>query len=135
MTWLAVRLALRKAWAWCKKNWKFIIGFSVPILFWVLTRRSFNNQEIIGRIQEDYEKEINVIEESHKIEKEKRDLANEKYTTTIKEIEEKFSEREESLSIAKKRKIKKVIEENIENPDEITRRLAEITGFEIHNNG
>ena len=133
MTWLAARLALRKAWAWCKKNWKFMAGLAVPIFLWVLTRRSFNNQETIKRIQEDYEKEINVIEESHKIEKEKRDLANEAYVAKIKEIEEKFSEEEKSLSLAKKRKIKKIIEENIGNPDEITRKLAEITGFEIHN--
>ena len=41
---------------------------------------------------------------------------------------------EKELTQAKKKEIKKIIKENIDDPDEITRRLSQITGFEIHNN-
>ena len=135
MTWVATKLAAKKFWAWCKRNWKFIVGLAIPVVVWLLTRRSFNHTEVMDRIQEDYKKEINVIEESHKIEKEKKQLANEKYISTIKEIEENFTQEQKKLSSAKKKEIKKIIEENIDDPDEITKRLSAITGFEIHNNG
>jgi len=133
MTWLAVKSATKKAWAWCKRNWKFIVGLAIPLVIGLLARRSLDYSKISERIQEDYRKEINVIDESHKIEKENSELANEKYRDTIKQIEEQFAVEEKELTQAKKKEIKKIIKENISNPDEITRRLSQATGFEIHN--
>tara|TARA_B100001123_G_scaffold395251_3_gene476680 strand:- start:2111 stop:2518 length:408 start_codon:yes stop_codon:yes gene_type:complete len=134
MTWLAVKSATKKVWVWCKRNWKFIVGLAIPLVIGLLARRSFDYNKINERIQEDYRKEINVINESHKIEKENNELAHEKYRDAVKQIEEKFAAEEKELTQAKKKEIKKIIKENIDDPDEITRRLSQITGFEIHNN-
>ena len=134
MTWITVKSAFKKLWAWCKRNWKFLVGLAIPVVVCLLTRRSFDYGKINQRIQEDYQKEINVIEESHKMEKENNELATKKYAETIITIEEKYDLAKKELSQAKKKEIKKIIKENINDPDEITRRLATITGFEIHIN-
>ncbi len=135
MTWAAVKSAFKKLWVWCKRNWKFLVGLAIPAIICLLTRRSFDYSEINKRIQEDYQKEINVIEESHTLEKENSELARKKYAEAVAAIEKKYVEEEKKLSQTKKKEIKKVIEENIDNPDEITRRLAAITGFEIYIGG
>ena len=132
MTTFALKSAVKKSWAWCKRNWKFLVGLAIPLLLCLLARRKFNYTEISDRIKEDYEKEIQVINESQAIEKDKKVIAQKRYESTIATIEKKFSNREKSLSKSKKNEIKRVIETNADDPDEITRRLAKITGFEIH---
>ena len=44
----------------------------------------------------------------------------------------KSKEDKDQLEVKKKKEIENVILENAENPDEITRRISEITGFQIH---
>ena len=83
---------------------------AIPIVVWLLTRRSFNYSDITDRIKEDYEKEIGVIEESHRIEKEKKEEAARKYEETIAKIEKKYNELEKKLTEKKKKEIKKIIE-------------------------
>jgi len=134
MTTFALKSTVKKIWAWCKRNWKFLVGLTIPLIICLLARRKFNYKEISDRIKEDYEKEIHVINESDEIEKSKKILAQKQYDATIAAIEKKYADREKKLSKAKKSEIKRVIEKNVEDPDEITRRIAKITGFEIHTN-
>ena len=132
MTWGAVRLAARKFGAWCKRNWKFMLGLSIPVIVWLLTRRSFNSGKIIDRIKSDYEREIGVIERTHKMEREKKEMANFRYLEAIQKIEEHYEEEQKKLSVSKKRQVKKIIEENAHDPDAITKALAALTGAKIH---
>jgi len=135
MTWMALSSLVKKCWVWCKRNWKLFLGIAIPIIIWLVTRRDFNYSEITNRIKEDYEKEIGVIEESHRMELEKKDDAEKKYKETIAEIEKKYKDLEKQLTEKKKREVKKIIEKNMDNPDEITNKLAELTGFDIYSSG
>jgi aspartyl/asparaginyl-tRNA synthetase len=123
---------LKKAWAWCKKYWQLFVGAAIPILIWIFTRKSDNLDEVLERVREDHKKEIDVIDESHAQEIAARDAALKKYSEVIGAVEKKYEEAKKELSEKKKKEIKKVIEGNIEDPDEITKRLSEITGFDIH---
>ena len=134
MTTFVLKSTVKKSWAWCKRNWKFLIGLAIPLLICLLARRKFNYKEISDRIEKDYQKEIHVINESNEIEKNKKKLAQKRYESAIAAIEKEYADREKKLSKAKKSEIKRVIEKNVEDPDEITRRIAKITGFEIHTN-
>ena len=132
MTIFALKSAIKKSWAWCTRNWKFLVGLAIPFFICMLAQRKFNYQEVSDRIKKDYENEIQVINESQAMEKDKKAIAQKRYESTIAIIDKKFSNREKSLSKSKKKEIKRVIEKNSDDPDEITRRLAKITGFEIH---
>jgi hypothetical protein len=129
---ITLKAFLKRAWAWCKKNWKLFLGAAIPIAILVITGRSSGARKLISKIREDYEKEIDVIDQAHKKELADRELAKKRYLESIERIESEFSENNEALTANKKKEIERVISENSDNPDEITRRIAEITGFDIH---
>ena len=129
---IKLKAYLKRAWAWCKKNWKLFLGAAIPILVLVITGRSSGARKLISKIREDYEKEIEVIDKAHEKELADRELAKKRYLESIERIESEFSERDAALSTKKKKEIEKVISENSDDPDEITRRISEITGFDIH---
>tara|TARA_R100000808_G_C2155555_1_gene168675 strand:+ start:24459 stop:24869 length:411 start_codon:yes stop_codon:yes gene_type:complete len=132
MTWVALSSLGKKCWAWCKRNWKLFLGIAIPVMIWLVARRDFNYSEITDRIKKDYEKEIGIIEEAHRMEIQKKEEAERKYQEAIAAIEKKYDDLEKQLSEKKKQEVKKIIEKNLDNPDEITNKLSELTGFDIY---
>jgi hypothetical protein len=129
---IKLKAYLKRAWAWCKKNWKLFLGAAIPIAILVITGRSSGARKLVSKIREDYEKEIEVIDKAHEKEIADRELAKKRYLESIERIESEFSESNEALTTKKKKEIEKAISENSDDPDEITRRISEITGFDIH---
>jgi vacuolar-type H+-ATPase subunit H len=132
VSWIAFKAFLKRAWAWCKKNWKIFLGASIPIIILIIAGRSSSAKNLIAKIREDYEKEIDVIDRAHEKEIADIELAQKRYAESVERIENEFLENREELDSKKKKEIQKIISENADNPGEITRRISEITGFDIH---
>ena len=129
--WLIIKTFGKKAWAWCKKHWKLLVGASIPCIIWILTRNSDQLNEVLQRVRGDHEKELLTIDKAHQIESNEKKLAREKYNETISQIEKDHAASSLELTVAKKKEIKRIIEENISDPDEITRQLADRLGLDI----
>ena len=129
--WLALRSRLKKAWVWCKKYWQLLVGASIPLVIWAITRRGPDWKEISERITGDYEKEIEIINKAHEKELVDRDVAVKRYQDAIREIEEKFATQSKELDTKKRKEIKKIIETHSDNPEEITRKISELTGISM----
>ena len=127
-----LKKSLKKAWVWIKRNWKFVSGVFVTLFVLAIFKKGPGLSVVLNRIKKDYEKELEIIENAHKKEIEDREAAFKIYKDSMDQIEKEYSQRREKLDKEKKRKIEKVILENSDNPDEITRRISEITGFKIH---
>ena len=132
-TWLGLKTCLRKAWAWCKKNWKIFVGAAIPIIIMIIAGRSADISKLLSRITDDYEKEIDAIETAKKKEIHSREEAQKRFFEKMESIEAEYAKRNEELDSKKRKEIEKLLKDNDENADEITRRLATITGFEIYN--
>jgi FMN phosphatase YigB (HAD superfamily) len=132
LTWISIKAFIKKISAWCKKYWQILVGAAVPIVLMLVFRKKGDLEKILNRARDDYEKEINVINSAHNKELEDREAARKLYAESIKEIEKRYTESKQTLDRNKKKEIEKIILENSNNPDEITRRIAEITGFEIY---
>tara|TARA_A100001037_G_scaffold144332_1_gene130554 strand:+ start:791 stop:1198 length:408 start_codon:yes stop_codon:yes gene_type:complete len=132
ITWLAVQTALKKAWAWCKKYWQILVGASIPLVIWFLSRDSGKLDEVLEKSKESHAKELEAIEKSHKLELEKRDEAIKRYQETMAQVEDMYRTSSKELTKTKRKAVEKAIKDNKEDPDAITRKLAELTGFEIH---
>ena len=132
LTWLAFKTWLKKVWAWCKKNWKLFVGAAIPITIMIITRRSGDISKILERISGDYQKEIEAIESAREKEILSREEAQKRYFDSLEEIESEYEKRKEKLVDGKRKEIEKILKDHDGNPEEITRRLALITGFEIY---
>ncbi len=131
MKWLVFKAFVKKAWAWCKKYWQLLVGMAIPLVIWVLSRDSGKLNEVLEKTKEAHKKEVDAIEAAHQEEIQKRDEALRSYEKTLSEVEKKYKDANKELSTKKRKEVEKVLKKNVDDPEEITRRLAEITGFDL----
>ena len=133
ITWLAIKTFFKKALAWCKKYWQLLVGASIPVVIWILSRDSGHLDKVLERVREDHEKELGIINRSHEDDLKARDEAVRRYQETISEVEARYAEDSKELDSKKRKQIEKIIKDHVNDPEEITRRIASLTGFEIYN--
>ena len=73
------------AWDWCKINWKFILGISIPILISIIMRRG-NSTKIYQQAAETRKKELEISKAAHALESDKKRLANNKHDNQVNKI-------------------------------------------------
>ena len=124
--------AMKKVWLYIKNYWwipAIIIAIGVVYFF---TQKSPDTLiSMLRNAQETNEKEVKKLEEIHSEEILKREDALRMYHLTLEQLEDKYAAQEEKLDRKKKKEIKKIIEESNGDPQEIAKKLSQITGFEI----
>jgi len=132
-TWiLTAKVLFKRFLAWCKKNWKFIAGIAVSSAIMMLTRKRIDFGKIIKNTNNSYRQEIDVINKSHEKEVESVSIELKRYNQALAQIQIEYAKKEKDLSASGKKEIKKLIKENKDNPEEITKRLASLMGFTVH---
>ena len=131
ITWLSIKVFLSRAWSWCKKYWQLFIGALIPVIIWTLTRNSSKLDDVVARVRKDHQHEIDIINKSHDAELLARAQAEKVYLETVSKIEDKSRKDFQELSLKKKKEIKQIVNEHVDNPDEITRRLADELGLHV----
>jgi hypothetical protein len=136
MKWLALKASLKKGRAWAKAYWYvpvMVLLALVGLLLWALTKNSAFISTVIDTFEgqrESYKKEIEILNNTHKKEAEEKAKALEVYNENLKALEEEYAKRNETLNSAKKRELKKLIDEGYNDPEKLSRELAELYGFE-----
>ena len=126
MFWVKLKLAA----AWCRQYWRWIIFTIAVLVSYFLGKRDkdkFKEQAKLAK--EMYIKEKEVIERAHKMELEKKEEAQQRYSEAVDKIEKKFEEDQFNLTHAKKEAVKKMVGKAKNNPDEIDRILEEQLGI------
>lgn len=132
LTWIAVKASLKKLWALCKKYWQICLGAAIPLILMIIFRKKGDLSGVLDRARDDHKKEVDVINKIHQDEIKAREEAQKRYFDTIRDLEEKYKQAQGELESKKKKQVQKILKENADNPEEITRRIAELTGFEIY---
>ena len=132
LTWLAFKAWVKKAWALCKKYWQILLGISIPLVLMIVFRKKASLSKVLDRVREDHQKEVDAIESARQKEIEDIEKAELRMNAALSKVEEAYEESEKLLDDKKKKEVKKALKENKKDPDAITKRLAEITGFKIH---
>jgi hypothetical protein len=125
-------LTLKKIWLWIKAYWyipAIIFAIGISIIF--LRKSPKSLIDILSKRREIYGKEVEAINKIHKEEIEDRDKAIKTYHKTIKAIEEKHSKDTKVLDEKKKKEILKIVKETHNNPDLLSKKLADQMGFEV----
>jgi flagellar motility protein MotE (MotC chaperone) len=121
----------QKTWAWMKVNGHVVFLIATGLILFIVSRKSVDFSKILSERKTSYEDEIKVLKDSHEKEIQDRDEASRRYQEAIKQIEEKYESDSKKLEKKKKTEIKRLIENNPDNPEEITKKIAELTGFNI----
>ena len=136
MKWLAIKTALKKGWAWTKAHaWLpiMVLLAIVGLLLYALTRNAAFISAVIDAFEgqrESYKKEIDVLNIAHKKETEEKTKALEVYNENLKALEEEYAKRNETLNTAKKKELKKLIDESYNDPDRLAKELSDLYGLE-----
>jgi hypothetical protein len=131
MTWLSLKTFLMKVWALCKKYWQILVGISIPLIVWLATRNRERLDAVLDRANQAHSTDIAAIDQSHAIEQAAAEQAQVNYQNTVAQIEQEHDEAQVSLDDRKKKRIRQIVRQYKDSPEEITRRIAALTGLHV----
>tara|TARA_R110000824_G_scaffold95260_1_gene229182 strand:+ start:56 stop:463 length:408 start_codon:yes stop_codon:yes gene_type:complete len=134
MSLLSLKHSIQSVWVWCKHNWKIVALFVYTILMYIFFRKNVENAlEALDAARGAHKSEVDTLNKAHSEEKRKRDENLKKYQETVKLVEEKYKEESKKLTLAKKRKVKEIVNKYADDPEKLAELVKESFGFEIVN--
>ena len=103
MSWLTLVLYSKKIWVWCKHHWKILALALWTLIIFAIARKNVRAyKKVLDTTIENYKKEVEVVESSHKAESRKRDEAIKKHNDDIRKLEEKYAGDKHQLDVKKR---------------------------------
>ena len=132
MTWLLFKHNIQKTWVWAKNNWKILALFVYTLLLYLLfSKNTENAKKILDDARTAHKAEIDNLNKSHSELIKRRTENQKKYVEVMKKIEEETSKRNETITIAKKKRVKQIVEEAGDDPQKLAELVKETFGFEV----
>ena len=130
MTWLTIVLHSKKIWLWGKHHWKILaLAFWTLVVFLIARKNVRAYKKVLDTTIENYKKEVEVLENSHKEEIRKRDEAIKRHNDDIKKLEEKYAGDKEELDVEKRSRYLELVKMYKSDPESINKILEEEFGF------
>ena len=131
MWWQATKTWFKTAFALCKKYWQIIVGFVAAIFLFILTRKTSDPREVLKKSNEAHNAELDAIKKASEAESAAKEVAIKKHEEAVAKVEKAFEDANKELTKKKRKEVDKIIKENKDDPDAITKKLSELTGFTI----
>ena len=130
MSWLTLVLYSKKIWVWCKHHWKILALALWTLVVFLIARKNVRAyKKVLDTTIENYKKEVEVLENSHKEEIRKRDEAIKKHNDDIKKLEEEYAGDKEELSVEKRSRYLDLVKMYDSDPNSINEILQKEFGF------
>lgn len=131
MTWLTLKTFFLKVWTYCKKYWQILFGAAIPLVIWLATRNRERLDAVVDNVNQAHRTDIATIDQSHQIEQAAVTQAQTVYQETVAQIEQEHDEAQIALDVKKKKRIRQIVRQYGDKPEEITRRIAALTGLRV----
>ena len=126
----------QKVWAKIKKYWKLILIIMSAIVSALLfKKRGDYFRELIKENNATHDAELAAIEEARENERLALEEARKKHEETIARVEKEFELRGEELSDKKRKALKTLIDKHGDDPETMTRMIAEALGVDVFSPG
>lgn len=96
-----------KVWEWCKINWKFLLGISIPVIISILMRKG-NAAKIFQKASEVRKEQLEILEKSTAIEAEKKKKAQKEFIETTKNVLDTHDETMKKIAAEEKKTIAEI---------------------------
>ena len=118
---------IKVIWVWLKQNWKVPLLVVWSIVVWAISRKNAQAaMEVLEAGKESYEKQIVQLKDNHKKELSERDKNIKQYHEAVEQIEAKYAEKGAKITKANKQRIKEVVRDSRENPDEVREKIEKL---------
>ena len=125
-----MKIAWAKIKLWCFHNWRFlVIGGAILLAYLLGGKKVKALQTQMQMARELYKKEIDAIEGASDKKIEKMTVANLKYQRALEIAHKTAMESNDHIELVKAERVRRLIETNKENPEEIDRILADEFGI------
>ena len=123
ITWAKIKL-------WCFHNWRFlVIGGAILLAYLLGGKKVKALQTQMQMARELYKKEIDAIEGASDKKIEKMTVANLKYQRALEIAHKTAMESNDHIELVKAERVRRLVEDNKENPEAIDRILADEFGI------
>ena len=130
MTWLAVTLYAKKIWLWSKHHWKILaLGLWTIVVFVVSRKNVAAYKKVLNSTIENYKKEVDILENSHKEEINKRNDAIKKHNEDIAKLEKNYSGEIERLGVDKRSRYLELLALYDTDPENVNKLIEQEFGF------
>lgn len=115
-----------------KKSWGYIVaGLSVVLGLMFFRKKVDHYENIVQKLQESHQKQLNEIEAARKEERKKHEENERKYQERMALIEKEYEAAKAELDEKKRKEIEGIVKKYGNQPDKLAQRLADVTGFKI----
>ena len=124
LTIAAIKASLVKVWAWCKANWKFLLGAAIPVLLMIIFRKG-DYKAVWEAGKKAKDDELEAVERTLRNESRKKTEAAQSHIEEVRKAREDEKKRIESA-----KKEASQLKDNLSKDDqeELTKRLAALGG-------
>ena len=130
MTWLTIKLYMKKGWLWCKHHWKIAAVAAWTLIIWVVARKNVSAYaKVLDTTIESYKKEVGVLESTHNAEIEKRNEAIRKHNEAISKLEDHYERSLDYLTIEKRARFLELLALHSQDPELINNTIEDEFGF------
>ena len=125
-----MKLAWEKAKLWCFHNWRILVIIGAIVLAYILGGKKVKALQIqLQMARELYNKEIEAIENASKNKGDLQMTANLKYKRALEIAHKTAMESDDHIQLIKAERVKRLVEDNKNDPEAIDRILAEEFGI------
>ena len=132
MSWVAFKLFVKKSCLWLKTYWYFPIAIAYALVIWLVFRK--DTSAALGALDiksDSFKKQIDVLNKVHEVEKKEKEHLNKVFIETIDKIEVELKKKNEVLDKEKKSRVKEIVKNHSDDPEELAKLVKESFGFEI----
>ena len=123
ITLAATKAALVKAWAWCKANWKFLLGAAIPVVLMIIFRKG-DYKAVWEAGKKAKDDELEAVKRTLRNESRKKTEAAESH---IEEMNTIRADEKNRIESAKKEADQLKDELSKNEQEELTKRLAKLS--------
>ena len=135
MNLLKIKLIAKKSWLYAKKFWWILVTCLLLIIafrLWALTRNGAfvaTLMELLEAKNDAHDSEMETLTHIHNTEVEEKNIRIKEHQKKMEELEEEFKNRNETLDRKKKAELKKIVDESYNDPEKLSREIAEAFGL------
>ena len=130
MTWLTIKLYLKKGWLWCKHHRKLAAVAVWTLVIWVVARKNVGAYaKVHDTTIESYKKEVEVLDNTHNAEIEKRNEAIHKRNEALTKLEQHYERSLDRLTVEKRARYLELIKMHDQDPEFVNKTITEEFGF------